>query len=66
MNETFYKPLTPTLRAEINSAIDKNITELKTCHSNAFVNMQIIAYEQVKKLINRIPDGYPIPMNKRF
>lgn len=64
MSKTFYKPLTPSLRADINISIDKNIAELKTCRSNALVNMQITAYEQTKKLINGLPDGYPMPMKR--
>ena len=64
MSKTFYKPLTPSLRADINTSIDKNIAELKTCESNIFVNMQITAYEQTKRLINGLPDGYPMPMER--
>lgn len=64
MSKTLYKPLTPSLRADINISIDKNIAELKTCKSNALVNMQITAYEQTKKLINGLPDGYPMPMER--
>lgn len=66
MKEIFFKPLTPSLRAEINSSIDKNIEELRTCSSNVYVNMQISAYEQIRKTINRLPDGYPMPMERRF
>ena len=65
MQETFYKPLTPSLRADINTSIEKNIAELRTCQSNAFVNMQITGYEQTKRLINGLPDGYPMPMTRR-
>lgn len=64
MSGTFYKPLTPSLRADINSSIEKNIAELKTCKSNAFVNMQIVGYEQTRKLINGLPDGYPMPITR--
>lgn len=64
MSDTFYKPLTPSLRADINISIDKNITELKTCKSNAFVNMQIAGYETARRLINGLPDGYPIPIER--
>lgn len=62
MSKTFYKPLTPSLRTDINISIDKNIAELKTCKSNTFVNMQIAGYEATIRLINGLPDGYPIPM----
>ena len=65
MQETFYKPLTPSLREDINASIEKSISELRTCQSNAFVNMQIAGYEQTKRLINGLPDGYPIPMTRR-
>lgn len=64
MQETFYKPLTPNFRAEINESIEKGIEELKTCESNVFVNMQIVAYEQTKRLINGLPDGYPMPVTR--
>lgn len=64
MQEVFHKPLTPSLRAEINASIEKNIAELKTCQSNVFVNIQIAGCEQTKKLINGLPDGYPMPMTK--
>ena len=64
MGEIFYKPLTPALRADINVSIEKNIEELRTCQSNMFVNMQIAGYEQTKRLINGLPDGYPVPVTK--
>ena len=65
MQETFYKPLTPGLRADINESIENSIAELRTCQSNAFANMQIAGYEQTKRLINGLPDGYPMPMTRR-
>ena len=65
MQETFYKPLTPSLRADINASIEKSIAELRTCQNNAFVNMQIAGYETTKRLINGLPDGYPMPMTRR-
>lgn len=64
MSETFYKPLTPSLRMDINASIENSIAELRTCQSNAFVNMQIVAWEQRKRLINALPDGYPMPTTK--
>lgn len=64
MSETFYKPLTKELRDSINRSIDSNICELKTCESNALVNMQITANNVVKNLINALPDGYPLPFKK--
>lgn len=64
MDNTFYKPLTPKLREEINSSIEKNIEELKTCKMNAFVSMQLAGNKAIKNLINGLPDGYPIPMKR--
>ena len=64
MSDTFYKPLTPQFRADINDSINRNIAELKTCESNTFVNMQIAGYETARRLINGLPDGYPIPIER--
>lgn len=64
MSNTFYKPLTPDFRENINNTIDRNIAELNTCKHNAFTNMQIISQEALKKLINALPDGYPIPVEE--
>lgn len=60
----FYKPLTPDFRREIIDSINRNISELHTCESNALVQIQITSYQAVKTLINGLPDGYPMPMMK--
>ena len=60
----FYKPLTPSLRKEINVAIENQIRKLETCEKNAFVNAQIVGLNAQKNLINALPDGYPIPFTK--
>lgn len=65
MSDTFYKPLTPALRSEINKSIDININELMTCESNPLVDMQITAQMVAKNLINNLPDGYLMPMKRR-
>lgn len=65
MTKTFYKPLTPAFRKDIDYAIKNQIRELKTCESNAFVNAQIIGLEAQRDLIRALPDGYPIPCTKR-
>lgn len=64
MSKEFLKPLTPEFRQDINVSIDKQITELNTCQSNAFVNAQMIGLQAMKNLFNALPDGYPIPMKK--
>lgn len=65
MSDTFYKPLTPAFRGDINKAIDNNIADLRTCQSNAIVMAQIAGQLALKNLINALPDGYPIPMERR-
>ena len=57
---TFYKPLTPAFRSDITAGIHKNMTEL-----NALVNIQKIGLIQLERLINTLPDGYPIPLERR-
>ena len=61
---TEYKPLTPSFRLDINIAFDKQIEELKTCKPNALVNIQIEGLRMYKRLINGLPDGCPMPINK--
>ena len=62
---TFYKPLTSDLRSDITAGIHKNMTELNTCQPNALVNIQKIGLIQLERLINALPDGYPIPLERR-
>lgn len=62
---TKYKPLTPSLRLDISIAFNKQIEELKTCKPNALVNAQIEALRMYKRLINGLPDGYPMPLEDR-
>ena len=64
MDGTFYKPLTPDMRKQINESISKSISELKTCEPNAFVNVEICGYQALRGLFNSLPDGYPIPLKK--
>lgn len=64
MSKEFIKPLTPELRSDINVSIDDQIRGLETCQINAFVSAQMCGLSALKNLINALPDGYPIPMNK--
>lgn len=59
-----YKPLTPSLRAKIDDAFDRQVEELKTCEPNALVTAQISAVQAYKRLIHGLPDGYLIPIRK--
>ena len=60
-----YKPLTPSFRQDINNEFDKQIMELKECKPNALVSVQIEALSIYKRLINGLPDGYPMPLSDR-
>lgn len=62
---TKYKPLTPSFRLDIYIGLDKQIADLQTCKPNALVNAQIEALQMYKRLINGLPDGYPIPLADR-
>ena len=65
MSDTFYKPLTPSFRNEINETIDNNINELRNCQNNGLVKLQISAQTVLKNFISNLPDGYLLPMERR-
>lgn len=62
---TEYKPLTPNFRQEINAGFDECISELRECKPNPLVNAQIAAVETYRRIINGLPDGYPMPLAER-
>lgn len=45
--------------------IQINDFDLQTCIPNALVNAQIEALRMGKRLINGLPDGYPMPLADR-
>lgn len=61
---TEWKPLTPELRDDINNSIKKNYAELSTCEINAFTTAQKVGLQTLSRLINALPDGYPIPFER--
>ena len=63
MNE--YKPLTPIFRSEIQESISSQMQELNTCKDNAFVSAQKVGLTALSNIINALPDGYPIPIERR-
>lgn len=65
MSRTFYRPLTPDMRKQINDSIRSNIAELNTCQDNVYVRMQKAGYRALSNSINALPDGYPIPFRER-
>ena len=58
------KPLTPTLRRQIIEAFDRELRELNECQPNAFISVRRAGLQAYKNLITKLPDGYPIPMEK--
>lgn len=62
---TFYKPLTPQFRNQINDSIRDQEEELNTCENTPYVSVQRIGLQTLKNLINALPDGYPLPMERR-
>lgn len=61
---TTYKMLTPKFRGEINESIDQLLDEVKTCEDNALTRMVSESLSTLKTLIDRLPDGYPMPMKE--
>lgn len=61
---TEFKPLTPSFRQEINIGFDKTISELQSCEPNGLVNAQIEGLRMAQRFIDKLPDGYLMPIRK--
>lgn len=61
---TDYKMLTPKIRGEITEDLDRLLAEVNTCEKNILTKMQYESISALKTLINRLPDGYPMPFNE--
>lgn len=61
---TYYKPLTPEFRAQINEGIRSQEIELNTCQNTPYVTVQKNGLQVFKNLINALPDGFPLPMER--
>ena len=59
------KPLTPQFRSDILESFNKQLEELDSCGNNSYVALQKNTINQFKKLIKALPDGYPIPVERR-
>lgn len=59
------KPLTPQFRSDILESLNKQLEELNSCENNPYVAMQKIEINQLKNLFKSLPDGYPIPVERR-
>ena len=66
MDRTIIKPLLPDLRREILNGIERQIGELSSIgvEQNALVKSQKARLAILHNLIERLPDGYPIPIVK--
>ena len=53
------------LEKEIIDGINAQRRELDTCQNTAYVSIQKISLETLEKLIRGLPDGYPIPLERR-
>lgn len=60
----YYKTLTPAFREEIKEAVRVEMQELNTCEDTFYVRTRKEGLVAFLGLINSLPDGYPIPMNK--
>ena len=61
----YYKLLTPAFREEIREDVRKEMQELNTCEETYFVKTRKAGLVAFLKLIESLPDGYPIPMQDR-
>lgn len=62
MNYT--KPLTPALRRQIDESIERQLMELSECQNTSYVSALRTGLKATKTLIHRLPDGFPIPVEK--
>lgn len=60
----YYKTLTPAFRTEIKEAVRKEMQELNTCEDTYYVRARKDGLVAFSRLIDSLPDGYPIPTNK--
>lgn len=60
----YCKPLTPAFREEIKEEVRKEMQELSTCEDTCYVRTRKVGLVAFLNLIDSLPDGYPIPMNK--
>ena len=59
-----YTPLTPDIREIINHTIDQNIIALDACKKMSWVEWLKDENERLRRLVNALPDGYPLPLMK--
>lgn len=62
MNYT--KPLTPTLRKQIDESIEGQMIELNECQNTSYVSALRTGLKAARTLIHGLPDGFPLPLTK--
>lgn len=60
-----HKPLTPSFRGQIEESIEKQWMELSDCQNTPYVSVLRVGLKATKTLIHGLPDGFPIPIEKR-
>ena len=60
----YIKPLTPTLRKQIDENIESQMIELSKCQNTPYVSALRTGLKATKTLIHGLPDGFPIPIKK--
>jgi len=60
----YIKPLTPTLRRQIEESIEKQLRELDECKDTSYVSALRTGLKATMAMIHGLPDGYPIPVNR--
>lgn len=60
----YMKPLTPEFREQINESIKSQEIELDSCQNTPYVVARRVGLQALENLINALPDGYPIPMER--
>ena len=58
---TIYKPMTPSLRREIDKAYDKQMEELNECEDNCYVQTLKKLYGIQRNILTSLPDGFLMP-----
>ena len=60
----YIKPLTPTLRKQIDENIESQMIELSECQNTSYVSALRTGLKATRSLIHGLPDGFPLPLTK--
>ena len=59
------RPLTPALRRIIDEGVERQLVELNECQNTPYVAALRMGLKAASSIIHSLPDGYPIPMEKK-